>query len=190
MIFPEMIRHQLEGGVVRRSKLVVFNFLSGPKRVWRGFGKLRTVGGAEWDGIGDLGTIQGLQQSINGEAVPQTFSLSGVNPDLLAKAIGDPGEFYLRPVIVFQQYFTDKWQVLDSPFALSLRLMANIEVSMESDEQGNTYEITLTAESPFLNPTSPPNGYYTDRDQQTQFPGDRGLEDVATVAEKVITFPD
>ena len=190
MNFPATVKAQLTGERVRVDALVEFGFASGITRLWNGFGLLPTNDGKTWQGLGNMGRIDGLEQSINGTAPTQTFTLSGVDPTFAAIAKGEAAEYYRRPVTVFLQFFGDDWQPLDNPFAISLRHMERIKAKRTQTEEGFEYTISLTAETPFTTRRRPPFSYWTDRDQQLRYPGDRGLEEVAGIDGKEITFPD
>lgn len=189
MNFPEAIQAQIEGRLVRVAELYEADFAGGMWRGWEGFRDLETQDGRLWLPTKGALQLDGVQQAINGDVPTQTIKLSGVDPTLVAKAKGLTSEYYLRPFRVYWQFFDEAWQTLDLPFAMTLRLMTNYDISMQSGEDGQVYEITMTAETPFLTPALPPYGYLTDRDQQTLYPGDRGLERTAAIDQKLIKFP-
>ncbi|GAB5376469.1 MAG: hypothetical protein AcusKO_29310 [Acuticoccus sp.] len=190
MDFSEAIKAQLAGERVRVDALVEFSFLSDTVRLWNGFGTLKTSDDRNWEGIGGIGRIDGLEQSVDGTAPEQTFTLSGVDSRFAALAKGSADEYYRRPVSVFLQFFDDDWQTLDSPLAISLRHMERLKATRAQGDEGFVYTVSITAETPFTTRRRPPFSYYTDRDQQRRFPGDRGCEEIAGIEGKKIVFPD
>jgi hypothetical protein len=189
MNYSEAAKAQLSGHTVRMDVLVEFHFVSGIVRLWNGFGELKTNDGKTWLGTGNMGDISGLAQSLNGTAPPVTLSLSGVDSTFALKAKAEAEEYYNQPLVVYLQFFDEDWQCLDDPYGLTMARMANITSRMDDDGQDRTYTISITAETPFATRRRPPFGYLTDRDQQLRFPGDRGLERVAGIDNKNITFP-
>lgn len=190
MDFSATIQAALGGEVVRMDALVEFDFLSETIRLWNGTGTLKTLDGKSWEGIAGLGDIDGLEQSVDGTAPEQTFTLSGVDARFAAVAKGDADEYFDRPVKVYLQFFDAGWQPLDDPFAVSLRRMQRIKAKRTDTEEGFVYSVSVMAETPFTTRRRPPFSYNTDRDQNRRFPGDRGFEEVAGIDGKKITFPD
>lgn len=190
MIFSEAAKAQMRGEVVRAALLTECRFLSGTKRLWEGFGKVRTLDSHEWDGLAGLGSISGLGQSINGSAPSLVLTLSGVDPDFAAKAKGNSDDYYNRAVVIYLQFFTEAWACLDDPYPITLERMMNLTAKKEVDESGPIHIVSVTCETPFATRRRPKFGFWTDRDQQQRFPGDLGLERVAGIDQKVITFPD
>lgn len=190
MDFSSAIAAQLAGRSVRVSPLMRFDFLSGTSRFWTGFGTLRTLDGAEWLGTQGLGSLGEITGSMNGTAPEQTFTLSGVDADFVASAQASKAEYYGRLCFVYFQFFDAAWQPLDNPVAFWWGRMYGLTAGQATAEDGFTRTITLSAETFFANRRRPRNGYYTDRDQQARFPGDRGCERVLGIQSKNIIFPD
>ncbi len=174
-------------GAVRCVYLVRFDFVSVTKRVWTGFGALTTTDAAVWEGMGDIGRIEGLSASINGSAPAGRLVASGVSPDLIATARGEASEYVGRTVQIFLQLFDAQLQVAGAPVPLALRMMTTLEISRDQDSR----TIAINHESPYADTRNrPPAGWYSDRDQQKRFPGDRGMERVSTLLFKQEAFPD
>lgn len=189
MQFSNAARVQLAGNLVRVDVLAELQFASGTIRLWNGFGPLQTLDGKSWQGTAAMGDISGLSQSLNGSAPPLTVSLSGVDSTFALKAKSEAAEYFNRPLVVYLQFFDEDWQCLDNPYGLTMARMTNITSKMEEGPDGKIYTVSLTAETPFAVRRRPKFGYLTDRDQQLRFPGDRGLERVAGIDNKNITWP-
>jgi hypothetical protein len=153
--------------------LIKFDFTTETVRVWTGFGKLKTLDAQVWDGLGEIITIDGLGGSLSGTAGAGKLSVSGVSPDLLPIAIGEQFEFMQRPVSLFLQAFQNR-ALVGNPCPLALRIMTSMEVTRNAD----TRTISINHESPYIGRNNPAYGFYSDRDQQARFPGDRFCERV------------
>ncbi|MFT4129969.1 hypothetical protein [Labrys sp. (in: a-proteobacteria)] len=191
MEFSEAIEAQLRGITVRRATLVWFDFKSKPIGLHNGVGPLTTKDGRNWNGLGGLGSVEGLEQAINGAAPEMRLSVSGIDPDFITKAKAEADEYLYRPVIVFAQFFHDDWSLLDEPWAIAWAQMMSLTVARESAGQGDGWVRTLTisAETPFAGKRRPRNSFLTDRDQQTRHPGDRFAERTMGIESHLIRFP-
>lgn len=194
-LFPETIAAKLAGAKVQGAPLVRFEFASETMRLWLGNGELETNDGAKWQAVGQLGAVSGIEQAVNGEAPQATFSLSGVDANIMRLARDEfKAEVLGRRVVVALQFFgiedeadPDNQRPLDLPYAIwAGRCLAPTFTFSPSGERS----IAITAESLFSLRTRPQYAMYTDRDQQRRFPGDRGFEFAPTLVNKVVTWPD
>lgn len=151
--------------------LIKFDFTSVTKRVWTGFGDLKTLDVNIWSGLGEVVSIDGLSQLSNAAATSGTLTVSGVSPDLLAKAIGEEQEFLQQPVSFYLQAFQGRAVAFDA-CPLGTRIMTGMQIS----RTGDTRSIAITHESPYIGRNVGASGFYTDQDQQRRFPGDRACE--------------
>jgi len=183
--FSATVAAQLAGREVRGALLVRFDFASQSIWLWPGHGMLN-AGGAVWSGAGELGKIEGLESPLRGIAPSVTFTLSGVDPNLIAEAIGNPAEYREQPVTVFLQFFDADWVPLDSPYAIFVGIM---DVMKVKTSEPPTRTIELTAESIFTRRVFPPWGQLSDLSQKNLFPGDRALEYIPLLAYQNISWP-
>jgi hypothetical protein len=183
--FPDTIAASLAGGVVRASYLVHLDFATNPQRLWLGHGLL-SAGGHIWSGLGEAASISGIESAIGGTAPVVTFGLSGVAPDIIAASLESSDEAKGRDASIFLQFFDEASQTLDNPFAIWLGVMDIMRVQTQGP---TSRRIELTAETLFTKRASAPWGYLSDRDQQRLFPGDRGLEEMASMANKTVEWP-
>ncbi len=190
-LFPETIKAALGGRTVRASFLVLFDFTSQPMRIWTGSGKI-TAGGADWYGLGQLGSISGLEQAVNGEAPETTFILSGINSEIVSLARdewADEGRDRLVKVLLqFHNYEDDRpLELFDEPYSIWAGRMQTPRFELQGP---TTRKITVSAESLFALRSRPAFSQYTDADQKSRFPGDRGFEFVPGLVNKIVTWPD
>jgi hypothetical protein len=183
--FDETKAAALAGSVVRASYLVYLDFATNARRLWLGHGLL-SAGGYEWSGIGELASISGIESAIGGSAPQVTFGLSGVDPNLIGAALATSDEVKGRDAAIYLQFFDEAAQTLDNPYAVWLGVMDVMRVQADGP---TTRRIELTAETLFTRRASPPWGYLSDRDQNRLFPGDRGLEEMAAMANKTVEWP-
>jgi hypothetical protein len=182
--FPDTISAVLAGKTVRLDLLVMFDFASGPMRLWQGFGTLQTNDSNTWQGIGQLGQVSDLESSIGGNAPQARFTLSGVDPTILAEAL-DPQEIYGRDCNVYMQFFDDSFNCLDNPYVIWAGLMDTVKITQNVD----TCQVEMTAETIFARRAKPPFGTLSDREQQKFFPGDGSLAGIPALMNKTAIWP-
>lgn len=194
-LFPETIARALGGGKVEAGPLVRFDFASETMRLWTGGGTLVTNDGSSWKSIGTLGSMSGIEQAVNGEAPEASFTLSGIDADIL-RLSRDEFETEARGRIarVLIQFFgvddpddPGNQRPLDNPYPIWAGRMLVPTFGFTSEGERS---VTISAESLFSLRSRPRHAMYTDRDQQHRFDGDRGFEFVGGLVNKVLTWPD
>lgn len=190
MDFPETIKAQLEGRVVRKTRLLEMDFVSGRIGLHNGFGKLVTKDSREWLGVGGLGQISGIAQSIGGKAPELMFTLSGVDETFAGKAKGEADEYYNRAAVVYDQFFDEEWGLLDFPYATSFGLMRKLTSTREATDSGFIRTVSISAEGPFAGKKRAKFAYLTPQDQRNRHPSDAFADDTPGIETRPITFPD
>lgn len=190
--FPQTIAAKLAGREIGASLLCFMGFKDTPRRWWMGLGDL-AAGGHIWQGTGDLIQIEGLEQALGTAAPKTTFTLSGVDATVVSLARQASARVKDRPCQVYIQFFEiapggDQmpWAPLDAPYAIWSGIMDQMSYAADGPSQRR---VTLTAESIWTGRRRPAYGFWTDRDQQSRFPGDRGLEQVVSLVQKTIRWP-
>lgn len=197
--FDAVIEAQLSGGVVRAAPLVHFDFLSGPVRVWPGFGPL-DAGGEHWQGIGDLGAMSPITAGSAGAIDEMKFSLFG-DEEMLGHIEEDAEEASGREVNVWLQFFDVRqmdeagnwvdWQPLSDPLSLFWGRMGPLGVQRTppGDDGRATRVISVSAQNAFLNRSRPAFAWFTDRDQKSRSPGDNMFILVSQLTEGTVRWP-
>jgi hypothetical protein len=187
-IFTATVAAILAGRTVRRARLVRFEFKSETMRLWEGgMGSLRTPSGEVWHGSGELGQVGDIESSIGGTAPQVEFTLSGVDPAITAKARSASDEVKGRPATVLVQHYDEDWQPLDGLFTTFVGTMDTLKISAPAGSQ--TRVASLMVETLWTRRGFAPFSYISDRDQKRLHPGDRGCEQIASMASKSIKWP-
>lgn len=191
-IFSNTIAAALAGEVVGVARLVEFDLQTGDDlRFWEGAGWLDSVDGKRWAGAGELLSISEITIGQSGEAPEVRIGLSGVDVETFAATVGETPAAAGRTVRIYLQYFAQigggSIRPTDAPVLLWQGTARSFEFAADGPA---TRRISATCESRFALRSRPPYGAYTDRDQQSRFPGDRGLEFVSTLTNKTVTWPD
>jgi hypothetical protein len=135
--------------------------------------------GEVYAGLGHLGTISAVPESAELQASPVQLTLSGIPPELVSLALLD--DYQGRDVRIFLVLLDEGHVLVGTPVLVFRGRMDTMDI-----ELGETATITLTAESRLADWERPRIRRYTDEDQKTVFPDDRGFEFVAQMAEKTI----
>ena len=187
--FSQTIAAKLAGREVGMALLTYADFREVPRRWWAGFGTLR-AGGHDWIGTGQFISIEGLAQPVGTNAPKTTFTLSGVDATIVLMARQTSDRVKDRRIRVYVQFFEihgpEEWAPLDNPYAIWSGKMDQLSYAANGPDQRT---VTLTAESLWVNRKRPPYGFWTDRDQNARYPGDRGLEQVVDLVAKTIRWP-
>lgn len=176
----------VSGQVVRRAVLVSFAFADAPAYYWQGYGPLRTADNQVWQGAGTLGEISDLDSPVGTSAPVARFTMSGVDVSVAAKARAGAPNVRGRLVQVMVQFYTDELGLVDSPVVAWTGVL---DLPKYSADGTGRYTVTISAETEWVARNKPPFGFLTDTDQQVRFPGDRGLELVASLVNKAVNWP-
>lgn len=191
----------LSGRKVIVDFLVEMQFQSSTVRLWNGYTDLVT-GGFTWSPLKGAAAIDGLGVSGGTVSESVTFTLNGLPDqavDLLGLALAETPDVDQQLVKVYLQLFAgddhptvEAWQPAGSPLAVFWGFLQPPKVSRAqmSDTQGAVQSISITAENVFFNRSKPPNGRFTDRDQQTRHPGDKFFQFTPNLLFKTFTYPD
>lgn len=172
----------LRSGRIAQAVLVHMDFRDTPKRWWTGFGDLN-VAGHVWQGLGDLISISPISTTYQVSAEQVTFEIAAT-PEMLALALAAKDRVRDRAVTISLQLFaTEGVQVGDdailggqpvgSPMALYSGLM--MRMPWGADGPGRR-TLRVECEGLFFRRNQPPRGRWTDGDQRSRYPGDRGFE--------------
>lgn len=161
-------------------------FDSDPVWVWTGLGqRTETMPGESsqiWEGIGDLGGIDGILESADRSINGVRLTMSGIDNDLLVNALVQ--DYQGRSVKIWGVFLDDDLQIIPDPLLVFGGQMDQIFL-IDGDKTG---AVTVQCESrdALLQRTS--ESLLTDEEQQRLFPGDRGLEFVMELQSKEIVW--
>lgn len=168
---------QLAGPLVRCASLARFDFKSGEKRLWPGFGDL-VVNGETWQGLGNLGQISQVSAGPGQTIEELVLTLFG-DDTIISHFTSDAEEAVGRAVRAYFQFFevrqTDEagnwvdWAPIGGdPLQFFWGRMGPLFVDRPVQTGGGraTRAISTRAANAFINRRKPPFGLYSDRDQR------------------------
>lgn len=165
--------NSLDDPVVYPFFAIDVDFSSGPLYVWSGIGDL-TIGAKTYLGAGQLLNISTVEETTEMEAKGATITMSGIPSSFLALALTEP--YQGRECRIY--------------FGMTSAPSDYVEVfsgeldQMNVSEEANTSTIAVTVENVLIRLERPVVRRFTNEDQKSRFPSDRGLEFVASLQDK------
>ena len=151
-----------------------------PTRLWTGYGTI-TYNGVGYLGIGDLGNISAIEETTDLAARGITMQLSGVPTAYVAIALSTT--YQGKPCsIMFGAISPTAGTLVSSPVTVFSGRMDVMQIA----DDGQSANITMTAENRLVDFRRVREVRFTDEEQQTLFSGDVGLEFVTSIQEKTI----
>jgi hypothetical protein len=169
------VLNALDDSVIAPFFAVDLDFDSSPLYVWSGYGDL-VIGDKTYLGAGQLLNISSVSETTEMEAKGATITMSGIPSVFLSLALQEP--YQGRECRIYFGVTSDPSDYVEV-FAGELDQM-NIE------EQADTANISVTAENVLIKLERPVIRRFTNEDQKSRFPSDRGLEFVAGLQDKEI----
>ena len=151
-------------------------------RAWTGYGEIE-IDGETYLGLGTFINISTIEEATENKATGMTLQLTGVPPEVVATALGEdyqgnPCRIYLGALEV------DTGVVINDPYNIFTGRIDTMNLTFGGDEA----RITLSVESRLIDFERAPDRRLTPEDQKLDFPGDEGLEYVASIQEKEISW--
>lgn len=169
------VKAELTKGNIQIAVFVECVFDGGPLRLWTGMGNF-TLNGNVFAGVGSLAGISAIQESADDiRAAGVVLSLSGVPSSLISLILTE--HFQSRPATIWLAFFTSAWALI--PDAVNL-FTGRMDYPVLEDG-GDTAKISVYVESELVDLERPRVRRFTHEDQWELYPGDRGLEYVASI---------
>jgi hypothetical protein len=158
--------------------LVSLSF-STPLNLWSGYGTI-TYNSTGYLGIGTLGTISPVEETTDLAARGISLQLSGVPTAMVAIALTE--NYQGRPCSVMFAAMASDGTLVSTPVTV---FAGRMDV-MSINDDGQNATIGMTAENKLVDFRRPRELRYTDEEQKSLFPSDKGLEFVNAIQEKEI----
>lgn len=170
-------------------RFVVFDFDlddGGPFRLWEGASEI-VVDGETYRGFAEVGSISDAAFGAGDAAGNITYQLSGVSSEVVEAAQSQADKVRGRDVQLFGHFLdADTLQLFDDPFVIRNDIMDTLHYAGQGPSNRT---VTLTAETFWTARNAAAYAYYSPKDQEARFPGDRGLDFVPTMKNKRVAWP-
>jgi len=148
---------------------------SGSLYLWSGYGDL-VIGSKTYLGAGQLMNISTVEETTEIEAKGATITLSGIPSSFLSLALTE--QYQGRECRIY-------FGITSSPSDYMEIFTGELD-QMNISEEATTATIAVTAENVLIKLERPVVRRLTNQDQQSRYPGDLGLEFVASLQDKEI----
>ena len=169
------VSNALDDAVIGPFFAVDIDFDTAPLYVWTGYGDL-TIGSKTYLGAGQLLNISSVSETTEMEAKGATLTMSGIPSSFLSLALQEP--YQGRECRIY-------FGITSSPSDY-VEVFAGELDQMNIEEQADSATISVTAENVLIRLERPVVRRFTNEDQKSRFPNDRGLEYVASLQDKEI----
>ena len=171
------VSNALDDAVVSPFFAVDLDFDSGSLYVWSGYGDL-VIGAKTYLGAGSLLNISSVTETTEMDAKGATLSMSGIPTSFLSLALQEP--YQGRECLIY-------FGVTSNPSDYVEVFSGELD-QMNIEESGDTCVVSVTAENVLIKLERPIVRRFTNEDQKSRFPNDRGLEFVAALQDKDILW--
>jgi len=154
---------------------VDLDFSSGALYIWSGTGDL-VIGGKTYLGVGQLMNISSVEETTEIEAKGATITMSGIPSSYLSLALTEP--YQGRECRIY-------FGMTDAPSDYAEVFSGELD-QMNISEEASTSTIAVTVENILIKLERPVVRRFTNEDQKSRFPNDKGLEYVASLQDKEI----
>ena len=183
-MIPAHILAATRGAVLRDARFLEMAFDDGALRLWSGTGVIQAEG-KPWYGTGALGAIDGIGDSTELQASGLRCQLSAVIPGIRDMAMARAKRVRGRPAALYYGVLDARWQVVGA-LALERQGLMDTMALIE----GSAPVIEIMVEDKARDLWKPRTRYYTDADQQGEWPGDRLFEMVASMQQSDFKWGD
>jgi hypothetical protein len=154
---------------------VDIDFTSGPLYIWSGVGDL-TIGTKTYLGAGQLLNISSVEETTEIEAKGATITMSGIPSSFLFLALTEP--YQGRECKIY-------FGMSNNPSQYAEVFAGELD-QMNISEEASTATIAVTVENVLIKLERPVVRRFTNEDQKSRFPNDKGLEYVASLQDKEV----
>jgi len=190
-VFSATVQALLAGRKINAALLTTLDFGDEQLRLFLGYGSL-LIEGNRYTGDGLLLSIEGLGYQGGTFAAQAKFRLSGVDSEIMQRAVEQRDTVVGAPITCAVQVLgdgeiADDWQPVGGPIGIGA--WEGDQLAFDINAPSAQRAVTLTGITEFEARSRPPNSYYSDRDQKLRYSGDRGGELMSALQNQVINWP-
>lgn len=174
---PEALATEFSATELKPFQAVEIHFSDGIVRFWTGYGEL-TADGETWDGAGLVLGITEATEAADLAAEGVTVTLSGLDQSVLSAILNE--NYKLRPLSIYVGALDGNDEVVSDLYQTFNGRIDTINIQ----EAGEAVTLSISAESRLIDLNRPRTRKLTDAEQQSRYPGDTSLAQVALLADQ------
>lgn len=175
------VQSAIEATQVAPFLLFEAEFADGYLRLWSGIGDL-SWNGYTWLGVGTLGNISPISETDEVQANGITVSLTGIPSNYVSLILSDVRQGKVGKVYV--GFLDANGAIIADPY---MTFEGRLDIPA-IEEAGEDAMITITYESRLIDLQRTREIRFTDEEQKRLYPGDKGLEFVASMQEITLNW--
>lgn len=172
---------ELAAGEVQPFFAVRMDFDGGTVTVWNGYGDI-TIDGETYVGSATYLNLSEIAETSQVQANGVNITLSGLDSSLVSAALSEG--YQGRSLKIFFGFLDNDGTIIDTPYTI---FSGRMDV-MTIEDAGATATINVSAESRLIDLDRSRTRRFTSEDQKIDYPNDKGLEMVASLQDKQITW--
>jgi hypothetical protein len=154
-----------------------FEFTTSPLYFWSGIGT-RTINGKTYTGSGTLLQLGNVSEVSDMSAQGCTLTCSGIPSQMLSLALTEP----------YQGRYCRIYLGVTNDLSTYTEIFTGLMDKMDIQEGQDSSTIVISVESRLIDLERPRARRFTQSDQQSRFPSDKGLDFIATLADAQLTW--
>lgn len=169
---------QFDNPTLTAFMAIELEFDSGTVRLWNGYGDL-SYGGNSFLGSGDLMNISAIEEAAEIGAKGATMMLSGISSTILSYALTENYQYRIANIYV---------GTIDGGTVSAYKVFSGRMDVMTISENGDSCNISITAESRLIDLERPRIRRWTSEDQKSLYAGDKGFDYVNGIQQAEIKW--
>lgn len=178
---PEALATEFGSTELKPFQAVEIHFSDGILRFWTGYGEI-TADGQTWDGAGHVLGISEATEAADLSAEGMTVTLSGLDDSVLSAILNE--NYKLRPLSIY----VGALDANDEPVSALYQTFNGRIDTINIQEAGESVTLSINAESRLIDLNRPRTRKLTDAEQQSRYPGDTSLAQVALLADRQLDW--
>ena len=178
---PEALATEFSSAELKPFQAVEIGFSDGTVRFWTGYGQL-TADSKTWEGVGQVLGISEAVEAADLSAEGITVTLSGLDTSVLSAILNE--NYKLRPCALYVGALDADDAVVSSLYKTFDGRIDTINIQEDSDK----VTLVINAESRLIDLNRPRTRKLTDAEQQSRYPDDTSLAQVALLADRQLDW--
>jgi len=178
---PAALATEFSNSELKPFQAVEITFTDGVVRFWTGYGQI-SADNERWEGIGQVLGISEASEASDLSAEGITITLSGLDTSVLAAILNE--NYKLQPCAIYVGALDENNEVVSDLYQTFSGRIDTINIQEDSEK----VHLVINAESRLIDLNRPRTRKLTDAEQQSRYPNDTSLAQVALLADRQLDW--